>query len=169
MTPRASLQQAISPPLQSRRDTDVRARCLQQEKDDESKHFEQLVVPLDAQRQTITVNFSGDNSNNNHSGEQPQSGAVPPRISELWDVALTILQEQFEGLEHDQIEAQVELPNLGQVSIRMVQRGDTLAFILRFSDDLAWRHCATHLSMGAQWLSRQLGRSVRITLLRETD
>ncbi|MGN7738550.1 type III secretion system HrpP C-terminal domain-containing protein [Pseudomonas sp. 22526] len=137
---------------------------------DESDYFEQLLAPLDTLGQTNVANFSGEGFSNSHSQGQEQPGIVllpSPQTSVMWEAVLASLEEQFRALDKDPVEAQIELPNLGQIAVRIVQRGDALEVALRFNQDDAWQHCTAHQLTSTAWLSQQLGCPVRLTLLHE--
>lgn len=181
MTPRTALHKATPrppepTPVRQEPQTSAwlvrheRTRDLRGETHDESEHFEQLLAPLDTLGQTIVADFSGEGFSNSHPQDQGQLGAASlpsPQTSALWEAVLASLEEQFGPLDKGPLEAQLELPNLGQIAVRMVQRGDALEIALRFTQDDAWQHCAAHQSASTTWLSQQLGRPVRLTLLRE--
>ncbi|AZC84006.1 type III secretion system HrpP C-terminal domain-containing protein [Pseudomonas chlororaphis] len=180
MTPRTILYKATprSPePIRGHQEPQTRTwqvrheriQDLCNENRSESEYFEQLLTSLDTQGQIIVADFSSGDFSNAHPQGQGETGVLSRpglQTSVLWDAVLTKLEEQLGLLDKGPLEAQLELPNLGQIAVRMVQRGDTLEIALRFARDDALRYCTDHQSASIAWLSQQLGRSVRLTLRR---
>lgn len=148
-----------------------RSRDWRNETCDESASFERLLSPPDNFGQPTLADFSDDGfADRQEQGQgQPGGGSAMPnnRTTALWETLLQRLEERLAAMDDGPIEVQLELPNMGRISMRVVPRGDGLDIALRFAEDSAWEHCLAHQQASATWLSKQLGRLVNLTLHRE--
>lgn len=147
-----------------------RTRDLRSEVRDESECFEQLLASPQGLGQGAVVDVSDDRGQQSSSQEQEHASASQPPDSQaatLWQALLDRLEEHLEERHEGPLEVQLELPNLGPVAVRVQSRGHNLDIALRFARDAAWQYCSAQRQASADWLARQLGRPVQVTLQRE--
>ncbi|MFJ4192618.1 type III secretion system HrpP C-terminal domain-containing protein [Pseudomonas sp. NPDC089534] len=147
------------------------SRELRGETHDDGDRFEQLLAGVDGPGpadigQGAVADFSG--GDRQPSGQDPERSAgapLPPGPSAgLWQTLLARLEERLEALDAGPLEVQLHMPTLGTVSARITQQGAALEIALGFAKDSARRYCDARRQASADWLGRQLGRAVRLTL-----
>lgn len=135
---------------------------------DESESFEHWLAPLDGFGQPTLTAFSDGGFDHQQEPRETGSAPLPSANSEaLCEALLARLEEHLATLDDGPIEAQLELPNLGRVSVRVIATGDRLEIALRFANDNAWEQCQAQQRSSAVWLGQQLGRPVSLSLHRE--
>lgn len=149
-----------------------RTRELRSETRDESECFEHLLAAPEAPGQGAVADFSGDGGRQStpHRQEQGHAGAGPlpdSQATALWQTLLNRLEAHLEAQPDGPLEVQLELPNLGPVAVHVLSRGNALDIALHFSREAAWQYCAAQRQASTAWLTRQLGRPVRLSLHRE--
>ncbi|MBV4458455.1 type III secretion system HrpP C-terminal domain-containing protein [Pseudomonas sp. COR58] len=141
---------------------------------DDGDRFEQLLAGVDGPSpadigQGTVADFSG--GDRQPSGQDPERCAAAPLpagpSAGLWQTLLARLEERLEALDAGPLEVQLHMPTLGTVSARIIQHGASLEIALGFAKDSARRYCDARRQASADWLGRQLGRSVRLTLHHE--
>ncbi|MBX8485645.1 type III secretion system HrpP C-terminal domain-containing protein [Pseudomonas cichorii] len=93
------------------------------------------------------------------------NASLPPApVEALWDSLLNPIEEHLASNEMEPMEAIVELPELGKVTVQVIPRSDGLDIALRFARESALQRCQENREASREWLSQRLGRRVRLTL-----
>ncbi|MBT2298539.1 type III secretion system HrpP C-terminal domain-containing protein [Pseudomonas fluorescens] len=175
--PRPPQTQPSQPPARSRPEplsnTAVRherARDIRGETHYESECFEQWLEPQGEFAQPTLCDFGqGGFSDAHPQGQGSSAPAWAPSASNamLWDAVLTHIEDSRRSAEQQPTDVVIELPNLGEVTVRVTPRQQGMDIVLRFVREAAFERCQQQQQRSAQWLSDRLGQSVRLRMHRE--
>lgn len=136
----------------------------------ESECFEQWLEPLGDFIQPTLCDFGQGGFSDAHpkdSGSSASPQTPSASSAALWEAVLSHIEDSLSEAGQQPIDALIELPNLGEVTVRVTPRQQGLEIVLRFVREAAYERCQEQQQRSAQWLSDRLGRSVRLRLHRE--
>lgn len=99
-----------------------------------------------------------------HDGQPGGTQAADPALAYWWETLLDSIETQLAAREQAPLEAELELPVLGQVRVQVSEDRNGLDITLHFADPAAWQHCRASAEHSRTCLSERLARPVQLSL-----